>query len=165
MASVAVVETLAPKPALVVLGSDVRRFDLPDLDRHAAWFMPRFLDQFKHLSERQAIGFLRSIIYSNEYLFLFQEKGVALAQVVGSHALDADPVIWERFVWAADPENAQQTEAASFFYDKFAEWAKRKSIQTLVIEQATDVPHDFIKARLGRVFSREEKFVKVDGSR
>lgn len=159
--AMAVETTMVAKPAPIVLGSEVRRFELPDLDRHSLWFMPRFLKNFPHLNERQAIGFLRGVLYSNEYLFLFQEKGIALAQAVGSHALDASSVVWERFVWVEDPENKMQVEAASYFYERFGEWAKRKSISTVLVDQQTDVSDELIKARIGRIFTTEQKFARV----
>lgn len=152
---------IVAKPAPIVLGSEVRRFEIPDLDRHAAWFMPRFLLSFPHLNERQAIGFLRGIVYSNEFHFLFQERGVALAQAMGSHALDGDPIIWERFVWVADPENKDQIEAAAFFYDNFGTWAKRKGIERIIVEQQSDVPHELVRSHLGRIYSVEQKIARI----
>ena len=149
------------KPAPVVLGSDVRRFELPDMDRHAAWFFPRFCATYTHLNERQAIGFLRSILYVNEFMFLFQENGVALAQSINSHALDSDPVIRERFVWVRDKENKDQVEAAAAFYDHFAKWGQRQHISTMIVEEDSDVPHELVVKRLGRVLIREQKFAKV----
>lgn len=158
----ATAEVLAPAaPVKSPTSSEVRRFDLPDLDRHAKWFMPRFLKSYPHLSERQAIGFLRSVLYDNEFLFLFQENGVALAQAMTAHALDASAVVWERFVWVQDPQDPEQCEAAAVFYKNIAAWAGRKSIKIMNVEENTDVPHELIVKQLGRVFSAEQKFAKV----
>lgn len=140
---------------------EVRRFQLPDLDRHARWFMPRLLAQFTHLNERQAIGFLRSVIYDNEYLFLYQEDAVALAQAMGSHALDATSIVWERFVWVREPGNQEQLKRAAGFYREMNVWAKRKGVATMYVEENTDVPHDLIKDVLGRVMTIEQKYVNV----
>jgi len=155
------VEPFMNKPVPPVFGADTRRFELPDLDRHATWFMPRFIAAFPHLNERQAIGFLRSVLYSSEYLFLFQEKGIALAQTLGAHALEAQTVIWERFVWVEDPQNEKQVEAASYFYERFADWAKRKTVSNIVVEQNTDVPLELIRARLKRITTVEQKVARV----
>lgn len=152
-----VLKPVAPPP---VLGSDVRRFELPDMDRHAKWFMPRFLKEFPHLNERSAIGFLRGIIYSNEFLFLFQEKGIALAQMMSSGGLEAEAIVWERFVWIEYPEDVGQQQAAAFFYPRFAEWAKRMGVGVIHVECKTDVPHEMIKARVGRVFETSQKFIR-----
>lgn len=144
-----------------VAGHETRRFQLPDLDRHARWFMPRFQQEFAHLNQRQAIGFLRSVVYDNECHFLYQEHGVALAQAIGSHTLDATQVIWERFVWVENPKDAAQLEAASWFYPAFVRWGQQKGFATMVVEEKTDVPHELIKARVGRVLNTEQKFVNV----
>lgn len=165
MALAATTETIVAKPAPVVFGADTRRFELPDLDRHAAWFMPRFLQNFPHLNERAAIGFLRGTIYHNEFKFMFQEKGVALFQMMGAHSLDATQVVWERFVWVADPENKQQQEAAAFFYKDALQWCKFKSVDIMMVEQNTDVAHDLIKQQIGRVYATEQKYARVKDDR
>ena len=159
------VENLTLKPAPVVFGSDTRRFDLPDLDRHAAWFMPRFLKNYPHLNERAAIGFLRGVIYHNEFKFMFQEKGAALFQMMGAHSLDATQVVWERFVWVADPENKAYTDAAAFFYKDALQWCKFKSVDIMMVEQNTDVPHEMIRQQIGRLYATEQKFARVKDDR
>jgi hypothetical protein len=148
---------IAPPP---VVYAEVRRFELPDLDTHARWFMPRFLKEYPHLNERSAIGFLRGIVYSNEFLFLFQEKGVALAQAMGSGGLEAEPIVWERFVWVENPADAGQQQAASFFYDRIVKWAKAMGVSKVHVEEHSDCTHDQIKARVGRVFETQQKYIR-----
>jgi len=143
---------------------DSRRFQIPDLDRHAQWFMPRFRKAYPHLNERQAISFLRAIVYSNEFLFLFQEDGVALAQAMGAAALDASAVIWERFVWVKDPNDKEQVENASYFYKEFARWGQRQNIPILHVEEGmTDVPRALIRERIGVVHTTEQRYVELKG--
>src|SRR5579864_7199026 len=103
-------EALKVTPAPLVLHAEVRRFDLPDIDRHGSWFLPRFLKEFPHLNERAAIGFIKAVLYSNEFLFLFQEKAVALFQSVGSGGLEPQEIVWERFVWVESPTDAGQQQ-------------------------------------------------------
>jgi hypothetical protein len=153
-------EPLKVAPAPVLLGTDVRRFQLPDLDRHS-WFLPRFLKEFPHLNERSAIGFLRGIIYSNEFLFLFQERGVALAQLVTSGGLEPEPIVWERFVWVEDPTNADQQKAAVYMYPSIVKWAKSMGVSVIHVENKTDVSHDLIKAQAGRVYETQQKYLRV----
>ena len=143
-----------------VVFAEVRRFELPDLDRHGKWFLPRFLKEFPHLNERSAIGFLRGIIYSNEFLFLFQEKGVALAQAMGSGGLEAEPIIWERFVWVEDPTNVEQQKAAAFFYNRIEKWAQTMGTKIVHVEMKSDVPHEMIKAQVGRVYETVQKYLR-----
>lgn len=140
----------------------MRRFELPDLDRHAKWMLPRLIQSYPHLNERSAAQWLTSMLYNNEYKFLFQEHGVACAQVVSAHTLSPKPMVHERFVWIEDRKNAKQQLDASFFYEEFYHWAKLLGADPMIVEEATDVPHDMIKARLGgRIFTREQKFARV----
>lgn len=141
----------------------MRRFERPDLDRHGKWLLPRLLQAFPHLNERSAAGFLAGMIYNNEHLFLYQPHGVALAQIMSEHTLAPKPVIWERFVWAEDPKDAAQVEAASHFYSEIHRWAKGLRCEIIVVEELTDVPHEMVRKRLGRVFNldRQQQFVRV----
>lgn len=139
----------------------VRRFEIPDLDRHAKWIMPRLMAAFPHLNERAVAGFLSSIIYQNDYLFLYQPHGVALALVLSSNTLNPKPVIWEQFVWVEDPNDKEQVAQAAVFYDHFAKWGKSMGVEVMIVEEMTDVPHDAIKNAIGRIFNRQQQFVRL----
>lgn len=156
-------EALKVAPTLVVPDAPVRRFELPDLDTHAKWFLPRLLKEFPHLNERSAIGFLRGIIYSNEFLFLFQDHAVALAQMMQSGGLEAEPIIWERFVWVEDPTNVAHKQAAASFYDRFSKWAKQLGVRVIHIENRTDVDHEMIRARVDgkRIYETEQHYLRL----
>lgn len=154
-------EPLKVTPPPILLGAEVRRFDLPDLDRHGAWFLPRFLKEFPHVNERSAIGFIKSVLYSNEFLFLFQEKAVALFQAVGSGGLEAEGIIWERFVWLQDPTDTGQQQAAAQFYVHALKWAKQKGIDVVHVECSSDVPRETMKAAVGRVFETSQAYLRV----
>jgi hypothetical protein len=155
------VDALKIAPAPVLLPAEVRRFELPDIDQHGRWFLPRFLKEFPHLNERSAIGFLRGILYSNEFLFLFQEKAVALFQAVGSGGLEAEGIIWERFVWLEDPTSVEQQRAAASFYARALKWAHSAGIDVVHVECKTDVPRELIKSAAGRVFETAQAFLRV----
>ena len=105
----------------------------------------------------QSPAWLKGVIYSNEYLFLYQEHGCACAQTVREETLGGVPVVRERFVFA---EDGFQAEAASF-YGEFLQWAKNQQITTMIVEEMTDVPHDLIKERLGRLFERKQIFARI----
>jgi hypothetical protein len=154
-------ETLKVAPIPPVFSSEVRRFDLPDIDRHGAWFLPRFLQQFPHLNERAAIGFIKSVLYSNEFLFLFQDKAVALFQSVGSGGLEPQEIVWERFAWVENPTDAGQQQAAAAFYPRALKWAQQKGIDVVHVDNSTDVPREVIKAAAGRVFETTQAYLKV----
>ena len=139
----------------------IRRFEIADLARHGGWLMDRLLKALPHLTNRELQGWLRGIIYSNEFLFLYQDHSVALAQVLRNMTMTPKPVIYERFVFAEDKENAEHVEQAGEFYAEFERWAKSQSVETILVEELTDVSHDAIKKRLGRLFTRQQVFARV----
>ena len=140
----------------------VRRFELPDLHKHAGWLVPRLLKTYTHLNERSVLGWLQNILYNNEYHFLYQDHAIGLAQSMSAHTLSGLPVIHERFVWCEDPKNAEQQRQASHFYSEFARWAKMQGANTMIVEENSDVPHEMVRDRLAkRVFERTQKFAKV----
>lgn len=143
-----------------------RRFERPDIDKHAAWFIPRVLKVFPHQTERSVYTWLLNILNSNEFMFLYQDKAIALAQVV-AYSLRPESVVEEIFVWCEDPKDKDQLADAAYFYEHFYEWAKRKGIVTLIVEENSDVPHEVIRKQLGndeqqkRLFERKLVFARV----
>jgi|SRR5215475_9732825 len=136
----------------------VRRFELPDLDRHGGWIIKRLLNAYPHLNERQLAGWLRGLIYSNEFLFLFQEHSVALAHAVRPDILTPRTMVFEKFVWAQSPEHVVE---AAFFYERIKVWAKQQDAEQIIVEEQTDVPHEMIYKALGRVNERRIMYARV----
>jgi hypothetical protein len=151
MASVAVAE----KPQAI---NTVRRFELPDLDRHGLWMIKRLLVAYPHLNERQLIGWLRALIYNNEFLFLFQEHSVALAQSMRPDSLAPRVIVYEKFVWA---QSAEYEAEAALFYERFAVWAKQQDAEQIIVEEQTDVSHELIRAQLGRLLERKQVYCRL----
>ena len=160
MAATAPVEkALPPLPVREV--SAIRRFEIPDLARHGGWLMGRLTKAYPHLTDREIQGWLRALIYNNECRFLYQENSVGMAQVVLNHTMTPRPVITERFVFAENKDDPAHVAQAANFYDEFARWAKNKSADTILVEELSDVPHELIKERLGRLFTRQQTFARV----
>lgn len=139
----------------------IRRFDTADLTTHGDWLLPRFMKTFPHLNERQAATFLQTVNYNNEFHFLYQDDCIALAHVTSSNVLSAKPIIWEKFVWCKDPEDKDQQKHAAEFYVHFQRWAKQQGVDVIVVEENTDVPHDLIKEKLGRIFTLQQQFARI----
>lgn len=140
----------------------IRRFERPDIDKHAEWFIPRLLKAFPHLNERSAYTWLLNILTSNEFLFLYMDNGIALAQAV-QYGLRAEAVVEEQFVWVEDPRDNDQLANAAYFYSNFYEWAKRKGLSVLIVEENSDVNHDLVREKLGkRLFERKQIYAKVE---
>lgn len=150
-----------PALKLVSPAPAIRRFDTADLSRHGKWILPRMLQTYRHMNDRAAATFLQNIQYNNEYLFLYSETGVALAQTMSAHSLDAKPIVYERFVWVENKDDPEQIKQAAAFYHEFSKWAKSQSAEVIIVEENTDVPHDMIKEKLGRIFSRAQQFARV----
>lgn len=150
-------------PALKLVDQPItnRHFDTADLSQHGKWLLPRMMQAYPHMNDRAVASFLQSILYNNEWLLLYQPHGVALAQVMSAHALDASPIICERFVWVENKDDKKQVKDAAEFYVEFQRWAKNQNIEVLIVEENTDVPHDLIKEKLGRIFTRQQQFAKL----
>jgi len=148
-----------PAPAELI-APQTRRFQVPDLDTHGGWVMDRFTKSYPHVIPSNAAGWLRSLVYNNECMFLFQPNAVGCAQIERNHTLAPMPIIRERFVFARTP---QHIEEASWMYVEFAKWAKHVGADTmLVCEGLSDVSPEMVTARLGkRIFVREQRFLKV----
>ena len=151
-AALKLVETPAPA---------IRRFNSADLTKHGAWILPRLIQAYPHLNDRAAATFLQNIMWNNEYLLLYSETGVALAQIMLAHSLDAKPIIYERFVWVENREDKNQIKHASEFYTEILRWAKTQSAEVIIVEENTDIPHDMIKEKLGRIFTRQQQFARI----
>jgi hypothetical protein len=152
---------LAEMQTDAVLPVEPRRFTIPDLDTHGAWLVPRLVERYQGMNTRSAANFLRSIIYANEYMFLFLPDAAALAQVTRDYMLDPTPVVRERFCWCRDKDDAIAKQQAAACYDEFAKWARHMGCETMIVEEASDVPHEAIRERMGRVFSHQQQFVRL----
>jgi hypothetical protein len=141
---------VAPPPA-------TRRFEIADLAKHGGWILRRLQKARPSLSDAQIMQWLKSVIYSNEHLFLYQEHGCALAQTVREETLENKPIVRERFVFAEEGH----AEGAAEFYEHFLQWAKNQGVSTIIVEEMTDVPHEAIKEKLGRLFERKQVFARV----
>lgn len=139
----------------------IRRLELADLSRHGIWLVARLLSAYPHLTQRELQGWLRGIVTSNEFLFLYQENSVALAQLIRNMTLTPKPIIYERFVFAEDKDNPAHIAQAAAFYGEIGRWAKTQSVENILVEEMTDVPHDQIKEYLGRLYTRQQVFARV----
>lgn len=135
-----------------------RRMQPPDFVTHS-WLLSRICKVYPHRTDRDVVGFLRGLIGSNDYLFLYQDYGVALATIAKTNPLAPKSHVEEIFVWAApgyDP-----TLCASF-YDDIVRWTKGLGLEMIFVGEQSDVPADLIKETLGkRVFTRQVTYTKV----
>lgn len=135
----------------------VRRFALPDIDRQGLWIAQRLLKQYPHLTQHSVIGWLRSLLYSSEHMFLYNDNGVALAQLERATTLVPQALVRERFVFA---KPGFETQAAAF-YVELQKWARNIDAHVMIVLELSDVPPEAAKAALGRIFTRQEQFARI----
>jgi hypothetical protein len=128
---------------------------------HGGWIMERMKRMYPMHNDRYLANWLRGLIEPSEYLFLYREHAVALAQRIQTFQLNPVPVIWERFVWAENPGDTDQVASAADFYNEFLRWAKTQEIDKIIVAESTDVPPEMIKDRLGRLYELRMMFAKV----
>ena len=150
MAEAALKTLIEPTPTL-------RRFALPDLSTHGTWLLPRLEQSFPHLNQRFILGWIRNLLYDNANLFLYQDHSVALFQLTSVYSLAPKPEIIERFVFC---QEGFQKEASNF-YEEVGRWAKSQGVEKVWVEELSDVPHEMIKDKIGRIFQRQQQFARV----
>lgn len=140
----------------------IRRFELPDLHEHGDWMTERLLHVYPNVTQQTLFGWLNSILYSNDYLFLYQKNAVCLAQTLRGITIAPQPVVHERFTFVRDPKDASLVEAAIAFYADILRWARSQSAETVVFSDVSDVPPEKAKDVFGgRIFDKSYKFAKV----
>ena len=135
----------------------IRRFGAADLSKHGGWILRRLTAAYPAKGEQNIAGWLRGTIDANDSLFLYMEHGVALFQVISTDTLVGKPVVYERFVFA---EEGYSREAAAL-YSEVERWAKALGVEQIIVEKMTDIDHELIKEKLGRLFTRQEIFARV----
>ena len=126
----------------------LRRFDLADFHRHP-WIFARLAKAYPEMGERYVAGWLRGLIYNNDFCFMYQEHAVGLAGLERAYGLQNRPLIVEKFVFAHDPANPEHVAAAAEMYASFSKWAKSMDCDRMVVGQLTDVPRETIKEVCG----------------
>lgn len=139
----------------------LRRLDPADLNFHAPWLLDRMAAVFNYLDSRQRYGWLNSMIFSPDYMLLFQENAVGCAQLNRAMSLEPVPVVQERFLFVRDPRDKEQVNDALGMYDEFMRFGKLHNATTFVLYEKSDIPIELVKKHLGRVFDRQISYVKI----
>ncbi len=139
----------------------LRRFSTADLNVHGAWILARMLKVYPALNEHTIAGYLRTMVDSNEHLFLYQPNSVALVQLDSGFTLQPEPVVRERYVLAREPTNKAHVEEAAGFYDHIKQWARHIGARIVILGDLSDVPLEMIHKRLGKSFEKHLTFVRL----
>lgn len=157
---------IKPDEAIPSERAPITRFMTADLAKHGPWLIPRLVKTYPELTEQTAVGWVKGFVPSNEYLFLQQDNGVALAQLMPGYSLVPTQIVQERFVWVANPRNEQQVQQAADFYNEIYQWASRLvGVQNIIVDENTDVPRAVIEQCMTehkcRLLKREMSYVRV----
>lgn len=135
-----------------------RRLSLSDLTESSQWILDRLLKVHPHLNERSIAGYIRSLIDSNESLFLFQPNSIALAQVDRAFVIDPRPVVRIRYVIARSKEHINE---AAEFYLHIREWARHMNAEFVMLGDVSDVPLSVIQQKMGKTFEKNIVYARV----
>ena len=138
----------------------IRRFEPADLAH--SWISKRLVAAFPQFAnEVVAQGWLRSLIFANEYHFLYANHAVGLFQVISGNILRPRPMVIEHFVWVESKSDPQQLADGAQFYVSAHVWATHLNAEVMIVEEMSDIPHDMIKDKIGRIFIRQQQFARL----
>src|SRR5262245_36530579 len=142
-----------------------RRFELPDLNEHGTWLIERLQSVYPGVDVRTLYSKLHSILYSNEFMLLYQPNAVAIAQLVIGNALMPQPVIQVWFCFVKNRETKEQIEEAAGFFPDFMRWARNQGCGAVLLPENLDLmdvsPEVAGKAMGGRLFKREQLYAST----
>ena len=120
------------------------RFVLPDISACGDWLIARLAKRYGGLTPQTALGWLRGMMESPEFLFLRNDKAVFLGQSRHTR-LDPTPICEEVFCLA---QEGGQRHAAALYKD-FLRWAEAQQARELIVDGFSDVPKPLITEMLG----------------
>lgn len=155
------IEKSADKPAdeSKLKAYDHRRVFIPDLQKVGLWLLPRLRETYPEYGDQEFLTWLRGCAMSDTFLFVQTDHAVALAQTQRD-ALCRKPTAKEVFVLCDG--HAGDEDEGSYLYTVMARWAREIGADEMWIEECTDVPREMIRARLGKLYSRDTMFISID---
>jgi hypothetical protein len=150
---------IGPKVETPVAGmaAPFHRFTMVDLYMHGHWLAKRLMMAYPNQTLNSIGTYLRNLSGDNHSLFITTDNAVGLFQVTNVFAMFNTPSVIERFVFAKEGHLAEALD----FYDEALKWAASMGIKEVFVEYLTDVPHDVIKDRVGRLYTKQQWFAKV----
>ena len=140
----------------VLSTSEIRRFDLADLEPLGTWLYERLKERYPHLNTIMFPTWVRQWIASNEYLFIRNDSAVALAEVC-RNSMDMLPWVREIFVYAK--EDADEDGVA--LYHAIRDWAINLDAVRIIVGEDTDISLEMIELGVGKLMSRKLSYLKL----
>src|SRR5258708_4882023 len=76
----------------------VRRFGMPELDKHGNFLVERLKTRYPQLTDRNIFSWLRGSLESNEVQIICTAHAIGMAQIT-HEPLDTQPIVKEVFVF------------------------------------------------------------------
>jgi hypothetical protein len=138
-----------------------RRVTLPDLWENGTWLIERLKVKYPNLSDQVMHGWLRSKLEGNEWLFLTNDYGMCLFEMI-HETLTPQCSIIERFILARDIKDAECIRKAGLLYADVWRWAVSMGARDIIVEQFCDIPRKQMKEHLGELYIREWLLAKTE---
>lgn len=149
---VAQVVQMFPDPAV----HTVRAVNLPDLNDKGMWLVTELRKRFPGQQDFHIMNWLRTIINTTDYHFVRTNGAFALSEVKRERMMSY-PFVIDHFVLLQEGVDVSEGEA---LYDDMKRWAFAIGAIEIVINPG-HVSKDQIEARIGKVKTREVRFVRV----
>ena len=140
--------------------SGTERFFIADIDRVGTWLVKRIRERYAFMDERQILTWLRSVMSSNEWLFIKTQHAVGLANMQRM-PMRMVPFVQEVFVLIMDANEESQIEEGLNIYRHFRKWADSMSASELRVDIFSDVPLKYQKKEFGQLYLREIAVAKL----
>lgn len=140
-----VVEDAVPIPT-----PTISRYTLKDLIEQGSWLADRVRQNWSHLTERSALGWLRSCLEINEFFFIKSPHAVSLCRVMHL-SLDPVPTVEEIFVFVDEKDKEDRQREGAAHYVEMQRWARTMQGRDIIVNRHTDVPLDMIREAMGPV--------------
>ncbi len=139
----------------------IRRYQTADIMKQANWLFPRLARLFPHMSREAHYTWMLNVLLNNDVLPLYHDHGIAFATIV--HPLiGQDMKVEELFVLMENPTDPEQQRAGAHFYNHFYEWAYKRGIKTVIIENNTEIDRKAILEATGRrVFEAKLAYMRA----
>ena len=140
---------------------DIRRLQESDLALHSSWLFPRLTKLYPHMNDRALLTWFKGIMFSNDFMPLASDTGVALGYISRPDVLAQKPIVQVGFVWVKNRAEAAQAQEAIGFYQQYINWANSNFIDVIYLADHSDVPLDVVKETFKRVLVKETKYLRV----
>jgi len=155
-----VVEPEVPpqKNPVRVSKSEIRRFDIADMELFGNWLYGRLRERYPHLTTKMFPAWVRQWIISNEMLFICNDNAVALAEICRD-AMQVSP--WVREVFVCAKEGFDEDGIA--LYPAIIDWARNLGAIRVFVGEDTDITLDVIEKSIKgiRLLSIKQSYFKL----